>query len=228
MAITLNGIVLDEGKTTVRERFEEVGGRDARQVEISGVITGEHSAGDIESRLDAILDAASLEDYSAELSVRAGRRLLVRRVKFSREISRAALVGTFVLTLEARDSFEEACEAQSILWEIAGPGETRAIASGGNVFALPVITVTASGNVATPSFSDGTRTIAYAGALSAGQTLVFDGPARKVALDGEDVTPYATGLFPRIEPARTVLSWAAGAGAVYPVAAVIAFRDRWW
>ena len=79
MAITLNGLVLDDLLTSVCEQHEEVGGRDARTVEISGLVLGESSLDAIETRLDAVLDAASAGDSSAALSVRSARRLTVRR-----------------------------------------------------------------------------------------------------------------------------------------------------
>ncbi len=89
MAITLNGLVLDDMLVSVREQHEEVGGRDARTIEIAGLIPDERSVAAIETRLDALLEAASAADYSAELSIRAGRRLMVRRTAFRPESSPA-------------------------------------------------------------------------------------------------------------------------------------------
>ena len=45
MAIVLGSVTFDETHTTVRERFEEVGGRDARAIDISGVIVGDEFKG---------------------------------------------------------------------------------------------------------------------------------------------------------------------------------------
>lgn len=79
MAITLGNFTFDAAHTTIRERYEEVGGRDARRIEIAGLVVGQHSVADIEAQLDMILAAASDATSDAELSVRSGRRILVRR-----------------------------------------------------------------------------------------------------------------------------------------------------
>ena len=86
MAITLGSVSLDEANTAVREDLEEVGGRNERRIRLTGSIVGENSVAAIHDRLDGILDAASVEDFSAELSLRAGRRMFVRRDKFRREV----------------------------------------------------------------------------------------------------------------------------------------------
>src|SRR5690606_1988193 len=108
MPITLGNVTFDEANTTVREKLEEVGGRNERRITISGLVLGDSTPASIEARLDAILDAASLEDYTGELSLRPGRRLLVRRDAFKRELRPEELVGAFTLELSAREPFEEA------------------------------------------------------------------------------------------------------------------------
>ena len=57
--------------------------RDARRIEIAGAVEDASSADELEARLDAILDAASGESYEAELRLRPGRRLLVRRANMA-------------------------------------------------------------------------------------------------------------------------------------------------
>ena len=82
MAITLGPVTFDDAHTTAKEKLEEVGGRNERRVTVSGAIVGQNTVAAIEAQLDAILDAASVEDFSAELSLRSGRRLFVRRNEF--------------------------------------------------------------------------------------------------------------------------------------------------
>lgn len=137
MAITLNGLVLDGLLTSVREQHQEVGGRDARMVEFAGLLHRETSVAALEARLDAVLHAASAVDYSAALSIRPGRRLMVRRAAFRREIQRDSLAGAFTLKLEARDPFEEAEALTEAEWPIAASPAVLAVASGGTAFALP-------------------------------------------------------------------------------------------
>lgn len=228
MAVTLDTIAFDSAHTTVREAHQEIGGRRERVIEIAGVITGESTAQAIEARLDAILDAASADDYEAELSVRTGRRLMVRRTEFVRQVSAEALAGSFTLKLHARDPFEESTAATSENWAIAVSGATLALASGGNVFALPRIALTATGNVVNPTFSDGDRVIAYNGIVAGGSVLILDGPESRATLDGEDVTPYVNGLFPRVDPAGTTLTYADDEASSHAADVAVSFRDRWW
>jgi Siphovirus-type tail component, C-terminal domain len=228
VAVTLGNITFDAAHTTVDEKYEEVGGRDERLVEVAGAIVGESTVAGIEARLDAILDAASEEDYGAVLSVRDGRRLNVRREAFSRDVAPDQLVGSFELKLRAKDAFEEADEETSELWPVTASGATRALSSAGNVFAKPVVSLVASGDVVSPSLSDGIRTMAYAGTVADGSVLVFDAAARTVTLDGEDVAPYTTGDFARIEPEGTTLTYTDDATSSHTTSVTVAFRDRWW
>jgi hypothetical protein len=228
MAITLNGLVLDDMLSVVREQHEEVGGRDARTVEVSGLILGETSVAAIEARLDAVLDAASAVDYSAALSVRPGRRLMVRRAAFQREIERTTRVGSFRLRLEAREPFEESQEPAELPWTISGAPSSLALTSSGTMFALPVIAWTVEGTMVKPSVSDGERTLEYDGVAGAGAGFVIDAVESKVLLDGEDVTPYAIGEFPRIGPGETTLTYSAAPESVHLASGMVSYRDRWW
>jgi len=228
VAVTLGAIIFDAAHTTVHEKYEEVGGRDERLVEVTGAVVGESTVAAIEARLDAILDAASEEDYGGMLSVREGRRLSVRREAFSRDVAPDRLVGSFKLKLRAREPFEEADSETSELWPISISGATRALSSVGNACARPVITLVASGDVVSPAFSDGVRTMAYAGTVADGSVLVFNAAARTVTLDGADVAPYTTGDFVRIEPGGTTLTYTDDATSSHTASVTVAFRDRWW
>ena len=228
MPITLGTVVLDAQHTSVQEKLEEVGGRDERVIALKGFITGLADAAAIEAALDALLDAASVEDYSAALSVRAGRRLLVRRNSFRREVDAAKCVGAFTLELHAQQPFEESEIETAVVWAIMASGATAAVSAAGNVDALPRIALTAIGDVINPSISDGTNTIAYAGIIGDGETIVFDSNTRTATLEGVDVTPYTTGVFPRIAPEGTTLTYTDDELSAHTAAATIYYRDRWW
>lgn len=228
MGVTLESYAFDDTRTTVEERIEEVGGRDARVFVVRGLLEGFESVAAMESDLDAIAGAASKEDYSAALSMRAGRRYWVRRARFVRDVFRSQGVGSFELVLEARDPFEEAVDAAEVEWAIAVSGATRAVMTHGNADALLEITLAASGDVVRPSFGDGVRRIAYGGTVEDGRTLVIDGVAGKVRLDGEDVTAYCMGEFPVVAPGGTTLMYEDDALSSHTAAVVLRYRDRWW
>ena len=228
MAITLGSVTFDETRTTVREKQEEVGGRNERCVALSGVIVGASTAADLEAQLDAIIDEASVADFSVALSLRNGRRLWVRRRAFDRELQRDHLVGSFHLELLAKVPFEEATTQSSVNWTITASGATQSVSAAGNVFVKPVITVVADGALVNPAFSDGTRTITYAGSVAVASILEFDAVLGAVTLDGVDVTPYTSGLFPRISPEGTTLTYTDDAGSSHSATVTVAYRDRWW
>ncbi|MFA6240989.1 MAG: hypothetical protein WC655_08675 [Candidatus Hydrogenedentales bacterium] len=228
MLVTLGPFTFDPAHTAVQERHDEVGGRRERIIEISGLIVGESTADAVEARLDALLDAASAEDYSADLSVRPGRRLWVRRESFTRQIESSARVGSFTLKLKAKSPFEEAVERSVYPWPIADTGEVLYLAPAGNVFALPLVSVTAVGDLVNPAVSDGVRTIEYAGIVRDGVTLAFDAINGRVTLDGEDVSPYTAGEFPRLEPEGTTLTYTDDVSSTHNASATVEFHSRWW
>jgi len=228
VAITLGNYVFDETRTAIAEKYAEVGGRDARQVRLSGAILGKRTLAELEAALDAVLAAASADTADTPLVLREGRRLLVRRTGFTREVSRKPLVGAFTVQLEAPSSFEEAVDETEVNWNISASGVTRTLTAGGNAPAPLRITLAASGSVIAPRFSDGVRAIAYSGAVASGEALVFDGAAGRVTLEGEDVTPYTDGVFPRVSPASTMLTYTDDPDSTHVCAVTIAYRDRWW
>lgn len=228
MAIVLSTETFDELHTSAREKHEEVGGRDGRRIEISGVIAGEQTVAAVEARLDAILQAASSEDYGAALSLRSGRRLWVRRVQFSRDVSPSTRVGSFVLVVEAKSPFEESVETRITEWPITTQEAELGLLTGGNACALPILTVVASGTLMNPSFSDGTRSILFSGTVQDGETLMLDCVEGHATLEGQDVTAYTAGVFPRISPGGTTLRWADSPGSSHHANVTITLRDRWW
>jgi hypothetical protein len=227
MAVSLGAVAFDPECTSVEEKLAEAGGRDERTVKISGMILGESTKAAVEAQLDAILDAASAEDFGAELSLRAGRRLWVRREWFTRAVAEDKAIGSFTLDLAARPPYEEAVTPQSVSWTIAAHGDAVTLSVGGNVCAWPVITLTAVGELVAPSVSDGSRLWRYAGTAPAGSTLVMDTGAGTMTLNGADVTAQTRGLPPRLNPGEATLTYAADGGS-HAADAVVSYRERWW
>jgi hypothetical protein len=228
LAITLGSLTFDENLTSFSEQYEEVAGRDERVVVVKGSIPGVSTVAAAEAALDAILDEASVEDYSAALSLRDARRLFVRRDAFERQVLRSPVCAAFTLRLRARDPFEESEAETQTAWPIAASGATLNVSASGNVYSPAVITLAASGTLVEPAVSDGVNVIAYSGTVVDGETLVFDGVAQRVTLEGTDVTPYASGTFPRIDPAGTTLTYTDHPASSHTAAGTVAFRDRWW
>jgi hypothetical protein len=192
------------------------------------MLVGKSSSGEIETALDAILRASSEDGASTELSLREGRRLWVRRVSFTREVSKDGGAGAFVLELDAPDPAEESSTIRVFDWTITGDGSLLAIPGGGTFYSQPVISLTPEESVASPSIGDGTRTMTYEGMVGAGVTLLFDGAAGMVSLNGTDVTAYSSGMFPRVGPNDGVLSYSDATEASKRVTALVTVRDRWW
>ncbi len=116
----------------------------------------------------------------------------------------------------------------TVVWDVTLSGQQQALTTPGNAPAPLRITLVASAELVTPGFSDGACAIAYSGVVAAGQVLVFDGPARKAALDGTDVTPYTAGEFPRVGPAGTALAYTDAPESAHEASVTAAHRARWW
>jgi hypothetical protein len=154
--------------------------------------------------------------------------MFVRREAFVREVSAETLTGAFSLKLAARDPFEESTALHSVAWPVTLSGATLELATSGNASARLTITLTASGALIDPSFSDGTRTLAYHGTLSGGDVLSIDGASGVVTLNGDDVLPYVSGVFPELNPAGSTLTYQDDAASSHSANVTIEYRDRWW
>jgi hypothetical protein len=95
----------------------------------------------------------------------------------------------------------------------------------GNASAPVTLLVNPASDLCEPSFSDGVRTLRFGGVILAGRSLLMDGVAGKVTLDGMDVTAWTTGDFPRVSPGTTQLTCSAPQLNAY---ATVSWRDRWW
>lgn len=228
MPITLGDITFDAANSAAKETHEEVGGRRERVIELSGLLVGLSSAVAIHDALDAVLAAASTEDYSAELSLRSGRRLFVRRAEFVRNVNAEALTGAFTLKLAAKDPFEESTSLHTVSWPITMSGATQSLNTAGTASAKPIIRLTAQGATVNPALSDGSNAMTYAGSLEPGDVLVLDGRAGMVTLNGTDVTPYVSGTFPEISPAGSIFTYTDAPTSSHMGSVAIEYRDRWW
>lgn len=228
MPITLGTITFDDATTAVKEKLEEVGGRNERRITISGLVTGLSDVASIESRLDDILDAASRQFYTAELSLRPGRVLFVKRENFRREVRPDELVGVFTLELAALDAFEESVAFASANWPIAASGAALGLASAGNMRTPASIFLTAVDDLLDPAISDGEHALAFSGIVSAGGMLIIDGILGRVILNAKDVTPYTSGEFPQIAPEGTTLTFTDDIESSHSANATVTYRDRWW
>lgn len=227
MAIELNGYPFDEYRTEVEESHEEIGGRDTRTFQIRGMLDGFATLNALRTELDNLLAAASTE-AAVPFSLRSGRRFQVRRTAFTRSVARDALAVSFSLKLEAREMFEEASVETAVEWTVTAPDQEQALTTTGNAPAPLRITLVAGAGLTVPGFHDGERGISYSGTVASGQTLVFDGAARKVMLDGTDVTPYTEGDFPRVDPAGTTLTCTTNPSGGHNAAVTAAHHARWW
>ena len=227
MTIQPDSHALDPRSTGVREQLEEIGGRRERRVTLSGVIEAYSDRAAVEAQLDAILAAASQEDFNCALSLRPGRRLWVRRDQFVREVAAWPVTGSYSLRLLARDPFEESIEEASTADGFSALPHGIAVDIGGNAPAPLRITLVAGSELAEPSFSDGERTIAYDGLVLEGHTMLIDGMEGRVWLEDEDITPYMQGLFPRPKPGAAAVTVDA-LGDAPAGTMTVAWRNRWW
>lgn len=228
MAVTLGAIAFDESHTDLSETLEEVGGRNERRITVKGLIVGEESVSDIHDRLDAILDAASTEDYSAALVIRTGRQLNVRRSGFRRDVRADALAGSYTLELAARDAYEEAIAGILDIWAVSTSGDTHVSAPGGNTVIPTKITLVATGSVVNPTIGDGVESMSYSGVVADGETLVFDGRSKLVTLEGADVIAYTAGVFPQLDPGGTTLTYTDDVTSSHTASLTVEYKARWW
>ncbi len=227
MAIVLGNYSFDEGRVSVAERQEEVGGRDGRVIVLKGMTPALASVAAVEAALDAILAAAS-DGAPVALSLRAGRRMWVTRSDFAREVARGSRVGSFALTLTAEVPWEES-EAETVqTWSVSASGTGQGLAAAGNTWTPPRVTLTAADDLVCPELSDGDRSLVYPGVVEKGAVIVFDGAAEVITLDGEDVTPYGEGTFPRITPEGVTLTFRDDVTSSHMALVEAAWRDRWW
>jgi hypothetical protein len=207
MPILLGSRIFADDVVQVRDKIEEVGGRDERIIELAGVLSVRSGAADLEAELDRVAAAASDEDYGTPLVLRPNRRLWVRRDAFTRERGLDGRTASFRLKLAARDPCEESTALDSVHSQATASGAQFSIAYDGSAPTPLTIHVTAHGPADYPSLEADGRRITYEGRLEDGAVLVFDGAERRAQLDGSDVTAHTTGLFPSLPPGGAALRY---------------------
>lgn len=225
MTITLGTLSLDRCEDVrVREQMEEVGGRDARCIELVGIIQ-RATISEVEAALDALCAVASDSDYRTPLMLRTGRRLWVRRLRFTREVNHRARTGTFVLGLEAQNPFEESIQEYWATWTLDAQELPCRLESAGNAPAPFALLVNPVRDLVEPVFSDGVRSLRFNGVAAAGKSLLIDGIAGQITLNGADVAAWTSGDFPLASPGVTLLNCVASQPEAF---ATVSWRDRWW
>jgi len=211
--------------TAWSEQWEETGGKDARIIRIHGFLDREAPDPDTPAPLEALLAAASGEDPTA-LRLRPGRQLWVTRRRFTQAAH--GRYAAFTLELEAAHQFEEATEPLAMPWDTIADGPVLMTLNPGTAAAPIIIEMTALEDIAEPAFTDGTRTLHYEGLVLAGQTLRFDGEARKLLRGDDDLSPYTQGIFPEAAPGITAITFAHHASEGQAATINLQFRPRWW
>lgn len=226
--IKLNNYGFDEDYTTVAEKLLEVGGSDSREFKISGLVLGKETLSDIEAELDTILDESSKVETEVFLQLREGRGFYCVRKQFERGVLEAERVGSFVLSLSARDPYEYGVSENESEWNVTESGAQKQLSANGNVFAFPVFEITAGSTLIEPCLSDGERTMKYVGQMVQGDELVIDCGKRTVQLNGEDALPYTEGEFLRLETANTTFEYTDDDESGHTCTIDIKWYDRWW
>lgn len=226
MAITLGSYTFDEARTEAVQWIEEVGGREQRRVTLSGIVEGDSLADSVAARMLDVAAACSPDSYETPLYLRPERRLMVRRIAYKQTITGNPPLGSFEITLEAADRFEESVYVSQVTAYGAIDGVTRDLENQGAAPAPLTIQITPRDPILNPRVSDGVRTIAYEGTLPAGSVLVLDGESAAAHRDGEEAMPFVTGLFPLVAPAMTTVTFYADDASAADVQ--YTFRQRWW
>lgn len=227
MSIRVGDYVFNPRTTVVREQYEMVGGKQTRAIRITGLLRGAADEASLIDALDGITLAVSAEG-TVLVSLRPGRQLPARREAFVREVNGQTLTGQFTLDLRAETAWEDSETLHEVDWLIAMSGAEKDLENAGNAVTMPIIQINAEDTLVTPGITDGTRSLTYEGSVEAGSTLLFDGDAREVRLDGVVVTGYTQGDFPQLAPGETTLRFVDDIASSHQATGSIAYRDRWW
>ncbi|HDP34128.1 MAG TPA: hypothetical protein ENN29_03345 [Candidatus Hydrogenedentes bacterium] len=226
MTPTLGGFALEQWRAAVTEKQRYEKGRWQRHIVIRGAADTFETSAQLTEALDALAGAA-LAPEPVLLRLRPERSVAVRLRGFERTRNDDAIAGAFTLELEGLTPWEEGDDIQTHEEAVVGNGAVCEIASGGSLITPLSLTFTASGLVLLPQFSDGMRTLSYAGMIPDGAALDVDSVARKVFLNGADVSSQASGEFLEIAPQPTTVSFAADEDGAQAGALALRWRERW-
>lgn len=227
--IRIGDMTLSDETVAVHERRDTDPDLPARTIRITGSVGEADTLAELESRLDDVVCAALGGDSgSVTLGLRPGRSLSARLQRLDREVHRIAREAVFTALFTSDQVFEEADADTQVSWTIQAPDAALPLEYAGTVPAPAQIQFTASAAILAPSFDDGIRRLAYSGGMNAGQVLVIDGTARRVTLNGADVTAQASGDYPQLMPGANTLRFHDDFDSSHQGAAIVRWRARWW
>ncbi len=227
--ISIGDLTLSDEFVAVHERRDTDPDLPARTIRITGSVGDAGTVAELESRLDNVARAAGGGDTgTVALSLRPGRCLSARLQRLDREVHRTAREAVFTALFTSDQALEEADSDTQMSWTIQALGAALTLEYPGTSSAPAHLQFTASGTVLIPAFDDGTRRLSYSGVMSSGQVLVIDGAARRVTLNGTDVTAQVSGDYPQLEPGANTLRFYDDFDSSHRGGAVVRWRTRWW
>jgi hypothetical protein len=227
--IRIGDLTLPDETVAVHERRDTDPDLPARTIRITGSVGDAGTLAELESRLDNVARAAlGAETGLVELSLRPGRRITALLQRLDREVHRTGREAVFTALFTSEQAMEEAESDTQLPWTIQAWGAALPVENEGTASAAVHIRFTASGTVLAPAFDDGARRLTYGGIMGPGQVLVVDGTARRVTLNGTDVTAQVSGDYPQLAPGGNTLRFYDDFDSSHQGSAVIAWRARWW
>ena len=227
--IRIGDLTLSDESVAVHERRDTDPDLPARTIRITGSVGDAGTPAELESRLDNIARAAIGGDTGlVALGLRPGRSLAARLQRLDREVHRTAREAVFTALFTSDQAFEEADAETRVSSTVQAWGAALPLENGGSAASSVHIQFTASGMILTPAFDDGVRRLTFSGAMSAGQVLVIDGAARRVTLNGADVTAQVQGDYPQLGPGTTTLRFYDDFDGAHQGEVLVRWRARWW
>lgn len=226
MELTIDGYTFDPARTAMREERQEIAGQESRLFRITGMLPSNGDPAAVEAVLD-YLGATLAPEAVVDLFLHPGRRLPVRRQKFTREIHADTGDARFEILLRAEQRYEESTGILDLHWTATESGAQYTFEANGTAIMKPAILLQADAVLTAPSITDGVRTITYNAVLLAGAELRLDSVAAQASLDGVDITPYVSGEFPWIGPGTNLFSYTDETVGAFNAELRIIYSERW-
>lgn len=218
-----------ERRTVVTVRTREVLSRVRREIEIVSLFCSYASLSQLESDLEML--EGELERFDrreAGLRLHPGRYLMGWRRDWQKLIEPQARAASIRLLALTDDRFERSIEEHILNVSISHQNQTTQVSHTGNGWAFPRCSITATGTLINPSFSDGSRTLTCTVQLSPGETLAIDSDRRSALKNGTtNVLSQTLGEFPLLEPGGGELVYADDAASSHLGNLEIRYRDLW-